>query len=214
MTIINSSTNRGYPSDVAFSSAVKAIQSEKGSRTGYAKMEQSRGWNTTITPDLARVISELDMFYLGTASAAGQPYIQHRGGPAGFLKVLDEKTLGFADFGGNRQYISVGNLSENSQAIIFLMDYVNLLRIKVWGRARVVEGAPDLLERLSDPQYSGKVERAILFEVEAWDMNCSQHIHRRYSEQEFAPVVEQLKSKIASLENELQQLRAAQKIAN
>ncbi|HBN78255.1 MAG TPA: pyridoxamine 5'-phosphate oxidase, partial [Planctomycetaceae bacterium] len=168
-----------YPSDVAFTSAVKAIQSEKGSRQSYAKVEQ-HGWKTTVTPDLKSFLSELDMFYLGTANSAGQPYIQYRGGAPGFLKVIDEKTLGFADFGGNRQYISVGNLSENSRAFIFLMDYVHGRRIKLWGNARVVEGDGVLEEKLRDSDYPGKIERVILFEIEAWDINCPQHIHKRF----------------------------------
>src|SRR6056297_2415779 len=128
-----------YPSDVAFTTAVKAIQSAKGSRQSYAKVEQ-HGWQTTVTPDLELLLSELDMFYLGTANREGQPYIQYRGGAPGFLKVIDEKTLGFADFDGNRQYISLGNLSENSKAFIFLIDYVHSRRIKLWGNAKVVEG--------------------------------------------------------------------------
>jgi predicted pyridoxine 5'-phosphate oxidase superfamily flavin-nucleotide-binding protein len=127
-----------FPSDVAFTPAVKAVQQRKGSRAGYARMEAGRGWRTTVSPDLADYLADLDMFYLGTASTAGQPYIQYRGGPPGFLKVLDDKTLGFADFGGNRQYITLGNLSENPKAFLFLMDYANSRRVKVWGTARVV----------------------------------------------------------------------------
>src|SRR4051812_8817843 len=127
------------PSNVAFTSAVKAIQEQKGSRKSYARMEREVGWETTVTPELATFISGLDMFYLGTANAEGQPYIQYRGGSPGFLKVVDKKTLGFADFGGNRQYVTLGNLSENPKAFIFLMDYVNAQRIKLWGQARVIE---------------------------------------------------------------------------
>src|SRR5262249_59689335 len=133
-------------------------------------------------------LARLDMFYLGTASAEGQPYIQYRGGSPGFLKVLDDRTLAFADFGGNRQYLTVGNLSENPKAFIFLMDYANSQRVKLWGTARVVEGDSTLEERLRDSDYPGKVERAILFTVEAWDVNCSQHIHQRFSQRQIAPV--------------------------
>lgn len=186
-------------SDVAFTPAVKKVQSEKGSRASYARMEQGTGWKTTVTPKLAAFLSGLDMFYLGTASAQGQPYIQYRGGPAGFLKVVDEKTLGFADFGGNRQYVSIGNLTENPRAFIFLMDYVNAQRIKLWGRARVVEGDPALLERLGDRAYPGAVERAVLFEIEAWDVNCPQHIHRRYPASVVAPAVEKLQREVGEL---------------
>lgn len=194
------------PSDIAFTPAVKAIQSRKGSRSGYARMEQNGGWQTTITPDLAEFIANLDMFYIGTASAEGQPYIQHRGGPPGFLKVIDDRTLGFADFGGNRQYITLGNLNENPRAFLFLMDYVNRRRVKLWGAARVVEGDSQLEKRLRDSKYPGKVERAILFTVEAWDVNCPQHITPRYSESQIAPMIEQLRSRVAELESEIERL--------
>ena len=160
-----------YPSDIGFSPAVKAIQAEKGSRDSYAKMEQRGGWKTTVTPELETFISQLDMFYLGTASAAGQPYIQYRGGAPGFLRVIDEKTLGFADFAGNQQFISLGNLSENPKAFIFLMDYVHSRRIKLWGNAKVVEGVAALEQRLRNQDYPGRVERVILYEFEAWDIN-------------------------------------------
>ena len=170
-------------------------------------MEQSGGWRTTITEELAGFVADLDMFYLGTASADGQPYLQYRGGPPGFLKVLDGRTLGFADFGGNRQYITLGNLSENPKAFIFLMDYENRRRVKVWGCARVVEDDPTLLERLVDKDYPGQPERAILFDVEAWDVNCPQHIHRRFGERRIAPVIEQLQTRISELETEIAKLR-------
>jgi predicted pyridoxine 5'-phosphate oxidase superfamily flavin-nucleotide-binding protein len=196
-----------FPSDIAFTPAVKAIQDEQGSRQSYARMERSHGWQTTITPELAEFVAGLDMFYLGTANAAGQPYIQYRGGPPGFLKVIDEQTLAFADFGGNRQYITVGNLSENPKALIFLMDYANGQRVKLWGTAKVIDNDPELLEKLRDPGYSGKVERAILFHLEAWDVNCSQHIHQRYSARQMAPVIEKLQERIRELETELDKTR-------
>src|SRR5580693_9822282 len=148
------------------------------------------------------------MFYLGTANAEGQPYIQYRGGSPGFLKVLDDRTLGFADFGGNRQYITLGNLSENPKAFLFLMDYANRQRVKVWGTARTVEGDAGLDNKLGDPAYPGKVERAILFTVEAWDVNCPQHIHRRFSERQIAPVVEKFQARIAELEAEVERLKS------
>jgi predicted pyridoxine 5'-phosphate oxidase superfamily flavin-nucleotide-binding protein len=198
--------NREFPSDIAFTHAVKLQQKLKGSRSSYAKMESYSGWETRITPDLAHFLSEMDMFYLGTANAAGQPYIQYRGGSPGFLKVFDEKTLAFADFGGNRQYITLGNLSENPRAFIFLMDYANRQRIKVWGHAKVIEDDPALLTRLKDTDYHGKAERAIVFEVEAWDVNCPQHIHERFSKRQLAPVMEQFTSRIASLEQRLREL--------
>ena len=199
------------PSDIAFTPAVKAVQERKGSRHSYARMEQKHGWQTTITPDLTAFVASLDMFYLGTANAQGQPYIQHRGGPPGFLKVLDEKTLGFADFGGNRQFITLGNLSENPKAFLFLMDYSIQMRVKLWGTARVVEGDAKLLEKLSDPTYPGQVERAILFTIEAWDINCSQHIHPRFTDRQLSPVVEQLQARVKELEAELEASKSMQK---
>jgi predicted pyridoxine 5'-phosphate oxidase superfamily flavin-nucleotide-binding protein len=196
-----------YPSDIAFTPAVKAVQAAKGSRAGYAKAER-RGWRTRVTPDLAEFLAGLDMFYLGTASAEGQPYVQYRGGSPGFLKVLDERTLAFADFGGNRQYLTLGNLSENPKAFIFLMDYANQQRVKLWGTARVVEDDAELLDRLRDPDYPGTVERAIVFTVEAWDINCHQHIHKRFSQREIQPVIEQLQHRITELEEALAKLRS------
>lgn len=197
-----------FSSDIAFTPAVKGIQSEKGSRASYARMEEGGSWETNVTAELKAFLAELDMFYLGTSNVEGQPYIQYRGGPPGFLKAVDEKTLGFADFGGNRQYITLGNLSENSKAFIFLMDYARSRRIKLWGRARVVEDNPELLEWLSDRSYSGKPERVILFDLEAWDVNCPQHIHKRFSQRQIAPVIEQLQAKIAELESKLRTLES------
>ena len=194
---------RQYASDIAFTPAVKAIQNRKGSRSSYSKMEERGGWQTAVTPDLEAFLSELDMFYLGTSNSEGQPYIQYRGGSPGFLKVVDEKTLGFADFGGNRQYITLGNLSENPKAFIFLMDYVNSRRIKLWGAARIVRDDPEILERLRDPDYPGKVERVILFEIEAWDVNCPQHIHKRFSQAAVDSVVKQLRSQVKELQAKL-----------
>ncbi len=197
---------RSFSSDVAFTPTVKAIQTRKGSRASYARMEASGSWETTVTPELEAFLAELDMFYLGTANAAGQPYIQYRGGSPGFLKAVDETTLGFADFGGNRQYITLGNLAENPQAFIFLMDYARSRRIKLWGQARVVEDDPALLDRLRDPAYPGKVERAILFQIDAWDVNCPQHIHKRFSQKQVAPAIKQLQGRIAELEAEVRRL--------
>ncbi|MCH7957868.1 MAG: pyridoxamine 5'-phosphate oxidase family protein [Proteobacteria bacterium] len=194
-------------SDIAFTPAVKAVQERKGSRKGYARMEAKGGWQSTITDDLAHFIGERDSFYLGTASADGQPYIQHRGGPKGFLKVVDEKTLAFADFKGNRQYITAGNLTENDKAYIFLMDYANRRRIKIWGRARVVVDDPELLERLADAGYEAVPEQAVVFEIEAWDVNCPQHITPRYTEQEMGSIVAPLQARIGELEAQVAALR-------
>jgi uncharacterized protein len=197
-------------SDIAFTPSVKEVQERLGSRESYAQMEENGGWEPTVTPELADFLAERDSFYLGTASAGGQPYIQHRGGPKGFLKVIDERTLGFADFGGNHQYITLGNLAENDRAFLFLMDYAHRRRVKVWGRARVVENDPDLIQRLSVPGSRGRPERAILFHVEAWDVNCPQHITRRYSEGEVAQLIQGLRDRIDELENELRTIRAGQ----
>ena len=198
---------QNIPSDIAFTPAVKAIQQRKGSRHGYERMENGRGWQTTVTHELADFLAELDMFYFGTANAQAQPYIQYRGGPPGFLKVIDDHTLGFADFGGNRQYITLGDLSENPKAFIFLMDYANSQRVKLWGTAQVIDNDPDLLKRLSDRDYPGKVERAILFTIEAWDINCQQHIHQRFSQRQIASVIEKLQERVRELEEELATMR-------
>jgi predicted pyridoxine 5'-phosphate oxidase superfamily flavin-nucleotide-binding protein len=198
---------REYPSDIAFTPAVKAVQAAKGSRASNARAER-RGWRTRVTPDLAEFLAGLDMFYLGTASAEGQPYIQYRGGRPGLLKVVDERALVFADFGGNRQYVTLGNLSENPKAFIFLMDYANQQRVKLWGTARVIEDDPGLLDQLRDPDYPGKVERAIVFTVEAWDINCSRHIHKRFSQRQVQPVIEQLQRRIAELEEKLAKMQS------
>jgi predicted pyridoxine 5'-phosphate oxidase superfamily flavin-nucleotide-binding protein len=194
-------------SDIAFTPAVKAAQQKRGSRDNYLRMEQRGGWQLEVTPELETFIGERDSFYLGTANAAGQPYIQHRGGPKGFLKVIDSKTLGFADFVGNAQYISVGNLDENSKAFIFLMDYPNRGRIKIWGTSEIVEGDDTLLQKLTDDAYKGKSQRSFLFHIEAWDVNCPQHILPRWTEEEIAPIVKSLKSRIEELERENRRLR-------
>jgi len=195
------------PSDIAFTPAVRALQAANGSRTSYARMEKSQGWSTEVTHDLASFLAELDMFYLGTANYVGQPYIQYRGGPKGFLKVLDSRTLAFADFDGNRQFISTGNLSENPRVFVFLMDYANQRRVKVYGTARVVTDDPELLGRLHDESYDARPERAIVIKLEAWDANCPQHIHPHLLESEVAPMVESLQKRIATLEAELAVMR-------
>ncbi len=198
-----------FVSDIAFTPSVKAEQERRGSRPGYQKMAERRDWKDTVTADLAAYIAERDSFYLATTNGEGQPYIQHRGGPKGFLKVIDERTLGIADYGGNRQYITVGNLAENDKVSLFLTDYPNRQRVKIWARARVVEDDADLLARLSDPGYVAKPERAVLFTIEAWDVNCPQHITRRYTEDQIAAAVAKLQARIAELETEVEALRAA-----
>ncbi len=197
-----------YPSDIAFTPTVKAIQLAKGSRHAYVNIELGDGWQTAIEPELMEFIARLDMFYLGTANASGQPYIQYRGGSPGFLNVLDEKTLAFADFGGNKQYITLGNLQENPKAFIYLMDYTTSTRIKLWGTAKVIGDDKELIGKLTDPSYPGKVERAIVFTLAALDINCHQHIHKRYSLQQINPVIEKLEGRIAELEAEVKRLHS------
>jgi uncharacterized protein len=196
-------------SDIAFSPAVKTVQERRGSRAAYARMEQKGGFATTIEPGLADFIADARSFYLATASKDGQPYVQHRGGPPGFLRVLDERTLAFADFGGNRQYITAGNLEENPRALIFLMDYANRRRVKIWGTARVVEHDAALNARLLPAGYRARVEAVILFTVEAWDANCPQHIPHMLFAEDVALVVDELKARVASLEAENARLRAS-----
>ena len=194
-------------SDIAFTPSVKAAQARRGSREAYARMEQRGGWQSKVTEDLADFVAGRDSFYLGTASADGQPYIQHRGGPKGFLKVLDDQTLAFADFTGNTQYVSLGNVDENDKAYIFLMDYPKRRRIKIWGTAKYVEDDEELLSQLNDAEYGGRPERAILFHVTAWDVNCPQHITPRWSEAELSSVIGELQDRVNELAAENARLR-------
>jgi predicted pyridoxine 5'-phosphate oxidase superfamily flavin-nucleotide-binding protein len=189
-------------SDIAFTPAVKAVQERRGSRAGYARMEQKGGWPTTITPDLASFIARADSFYLATANQAGQPYVQHRGGPKGFLKVLDDKTLGFSDFKGNRQYITAGNLAENPRAFIFVMDYAHRRRVKIWGEARVVDADADLIQRLFPDGYDAEAEQAILFTVKAWNANCPQYIPQKFDAGDVAAALATLEARVRALEAE------------
>lgn len=189
-----------YTSDIAFTPSVKAIQEKFHSRNSYASMEKFGGWQSEITEQLTKFLSSMDSFYLSTSNSSGQPYTQHRGGPKGFLKTIDNKTLAFADFSGNRQYITAGNLSENDKAFIFLMDYPNKTRIKIWGTAKVIEGNKELLESLSNDSYKARLERVIVFTVEAWDANCRQHIQQRFTEEDIKSITNPLENKIAELE--------------
>jgi predicted pyridoxine 5'-phosphate oxidase superfamily flavin-nucleotide-binding protein len=194
-------------SSVVFTPAAQAAQELRGSAKAYAARLE-HGFPDTVTPELAAFISEQDTAFLGTASAQGAPYIQHRGGPKGFIKVIDAHTLGFADYRGNRQYITLANLSENDRAYLFLLDPARKQRIKLWGRARVVENDPALVERLFDKGYKAKAERVILFTIEAWDVNCSQHIVTRFTEADIAGALDTVQNKIAELEAENTRLRA------
>jgi predicted pyridoxine 5'-phosphate oxidase superfamily flavin-nucleotide-binding protein len=187
-------------SDIAFTPAVKAIQARKGSRDAYARMERSGGWSTQITPDLAAFLAAQTSAFLATANADGQPYIQHRGGPPGFLVPLDARTIGFADFRGNRQYVTLGNVAENPKAHLFLIDYANRRRVKIWGTLRAVEDDAALVARLMPPGYAAKPERALLFAVAAWDANCPQHIPQRFEAADVAEALAARDRRIAELE--------------
>ncbi len=196
-----------YSSDIAFTSTVKEIQARKGSRRGYARMEEGGSWQTMVTPELASFIGQQTSIFFATANKEGQPYIQHRGGPPGFLRILDEKTIGFVDYKGNRQYITQGNLVENPKAYLFLIDYMLRRRVKIWGEARVVEGDDALLARLMPEGYGARPEQVILFTVEAWDTNCPQHIPQRFEAADVAKALAERDEHIKALEAEISTLR-------
>ncbi|MBZ9699825.1 MULTISPECIES: pyridoxamine 5'-phosphate oxidase family protein [unclassified Mesorhizobium] len=198
-----------FTSDVAFTPTVKAIQARKGSRQAYSRVEERGGWQSVITSDLAAFIEMQTSVFLSTANGVGQPYIQHRGGPAGFLKMLDEKTIGFADFAGNRQFITQGNLADNPQAFLFLIDYAHRRRVKIWGSARVVEGDAELMARLMPRDYAARPEQVILFTVATWDANCPQHIPQRFEAADVAAALAERDRRIERLEQEVARLRQA-----
>ncbi|GAA0265219.1 pyridoxamine 5'-phosphate oxidase family protein [Alteraurantiacibacter aestuarii] len=189
-------------SDIAFTPAVKALQTARGSRASYARMEDRGGFRTRITDELADFIAAVDTAYLATANAEGQSYAQHRGGPRGFIRLIGPATLAFADYTGNRQYISAGNLAENDKAFLFLMDYAHRRRIKIWGRARVITDDAVLIEQLLPEDYRARAEQAILFEVEAWDINCPQHIPIKIDAADVAETVSRLEARIETIEAE------------
>jgi len=193
--------------DIAFSPSVKAVQERRGSRATYARLEQNGGWNSKIDAAVAEFVAGMRSFYLATASKDGQPYVQHRGGPRGVLRVIDETTLAFADFAGNRQYVTTGNLAENPRAMLFLMDYQHRRRVKIWGQARVIEDHPELIARLFPENYRARPEAAILFTVEAWDTNCPQHIPQMLFAEDVAAASDALNERIAALEAENAMLR-------
>lgn len=195
-------------SDVAFTETVKAVQSRKGSRRGYARMEQGDGWETAITPELAALLADQTSVFLATANAAGQPYIQHRGGPRGFLRALDDHAFGFADFTGNRQYITVGNLADNPRVHVFLIDYARRRRVKIWGEARVVDDDPALLARLSPEGYDARPEQAVVIRVTAWDVNCPQHIPQRFEAADVAAALAERDRTIAERDRTIAALEA------
>jgi len=197
-----------YSSDVAFTPTVKAIQARKGSRDAYAHVEQNGGWRTEIDDNLAAFLGETNSIYFATASADGQPYIQHRGGPKGFIRILDKNTIAFADYGGNRQYITQGNLTNNPKAHIFVMDYAHRRRVKIWGEARVVDDDPALLQSLMPAGYRARPEQVILFRISAWDTNCPQHIPQKFDAADVAAALAARDARIAELEAELAKLKS------
>jgi uncharacterized protein len=197
-------------SDIAFTSTIKALQTARGSRASYAKMEERGGFRTEITNELIEFLGQIDTAYLATTNAVGQPYAQHRGGPKGFIRVVGEHTLAFADYTGNKQYISTGNLAENDKAFLFLMDYAHRRRIKIWGRARVVGDDPALLEEIMPGDYRAKPEQAIIFDVEAWDMNCPQHIPVKLDAADVAAALSNFEARVAELEEENARLKGTQ----
>jgi predicted pyridoxine 5'-phosphate oxidase superfamily flavin-nucleotide-binding protein len=204
---------RTFSSDVAFTPAVKAIQARKGSRDAYAQVEQRGGWRTEIDAQLAGFLATRDSMFLATANADGQPYIQHRGGPKGFIRILDKNTLAFADYSGNKQYITQGNLSENPKAHIFLMDFTERRRVKIWGEARVVDDDPALLRSLTPQGYKARPEQVILFRISAWDTNCPQHIPQKFDAADVAAALASRDARIGELEAELAALKAAAPVA-
>lgn len=198
------SADHRYPSDVAFTPTVKAMQQRMGSRATYARVEAEHGWRTALTPEIARFVEAQTSVFLATANAEGQPYVQHRGGPPGFLRVLDDHTIAFADFSGNRQYITLGNLADNPKAHLFLIDYARRRRVKVWGTARAIDDA-ELIAQLMPGDYRAQPERAIVFSVEAWDMNCPQHIPQRFDADAVEAALATRDARIGTLETEAAQ---------
>lgn len=192
-----------YSSDIAFTPAVKAIQTRKGSRHGYARMEQGGSWESSITAELQAFIALQTSFYMATVNVDGQPYIQHRGGPAGFLRVLDEHTLAFVDYSGNKQFISQGNLSENPKVHLFLMDYAHRQRIKIWGEAKVIEADRELIAKLMPTDYQARPEQVFVIAITAWDANCPQHIPVRFEAVKVQEALDARDQRIRALEAEL-----------
>jgi hypothetical protein len=209
------STTQTYSSDVAFTPTVKAIQARKGSREAYARVEEHGGWRTEIDDKLAGFLANTNSFYMATATADGQPYIQHRGGPKGFIRILDKRTIAFTDYAGNQQYLTQGNLSENPKAHIFIMDYAHRRRVKIWGTARVVEDDPALTESLMPKGYKARPEQVIVFTIAAWDTNCPQHIPQKFDAADVAAAmaeanarIEARDARIAELEAEIAKLKS------
>jgi uncharacterized protein len=202
------STTQTYSSDVAFTPTVKAIQARKGSREAYARVEEHGGWRTEIDDKLAGFLANTNSFYMATATADGQPYIQHRGGPKGFIRILDKRTIAFTDYAGNQQYLTQGNLSENPKAHIFIMDYAHRRRVKIWGTARVVEDDPALTESLMPKGYKARPEQVIVFTIAAWDTNCPQHIPQKFDAADVAAAMAEANARIEARDARIAELEA------
>jgi predicted pyridoxine 5'-phosphate oxidase superfamily flavin-nucleotide-binding protein len=197
-----------YSSDVAFTPAVKAIQTRKGSREAYAHVEEQGGWRTEIDEKLAGFLANTNSFFMATATADGQPYIQHRGGPRGFVKILDKNTIAFADYAGNQQYLTQGNLTENPKAHIFIVDYAHRRRVKIWGEARVVEDDPALTQALMPKGYRARPEQVIVFKIAAWDTNCPQHIPQKFDAADVAAAMAEASAKVEARDKRIAELEA------
>ena len=194
--------------EIVFPPSACAAQTQRGTREAMRHFTDRHGFPREVNETFIQFLSRLNSFYIATATAEGLPYIQHRGGPRGFLRVLGPTTIGFADFRGNRQYITVGRLGENSACCLIMTDYARQARVKLWGRARIEEKDKALLKQLTDPSYPARVERAIIIEIDAWSENCRQHIPRRFDADEVIAAIEDLSKRIQSLESENQTLRA------
>jgi predicted pyridoxine 5'-phosphate oxidase superfamily flavin-nucleotide-binding protein len=199
--------------EIAFTPTVKSVQAAMGSRDAYAKREARPDSDPrdTLGENERAFIEDRDSFYMATVSETGWPYVQHRGGPVGFLRMLDAKTIGFADYSGNRQYVSVGNLLKAERVSLFLMDYANKARLKILGRVRLIDADDrETLDKLIAPGTKARIERGMMIAIEAFDWNCSQHIPDRYSEADVRQVVSAMQDKIAALEDELKRLKAVE----
>jgi predicted pyridoxine 5'-phosphate oxidase superfamily flavin-nucleotide-binding protein len=192
-----------------FTPVIKALQERHGSRRQYARLENAAGSPDRLGPDEVSFIAGRDSFYMATVGETGWPYIQHRGGPKGFLKVIDDRTVAFADFAGNKQFVSAGNLSIDARVALIMVDYPAQARLKILGRVQILEGNPakELIERLRDPSYKAAVERVMLIRVEAFDWNCPQHITPRYTADEIQDALKPIEERLHKLEQENQRLR-------
>jgi len=198
-----------YFGSLVFTPVVKSLQEKYGSREQYQRLEKSRSSPARLGPDETAYIGERDTFYMATLGSSGWPYVQHRGGPKGFLKVIDESTLAFADFRGNKQYISTGNLMTDDKVALILMDYPRQLRLKVLGRVQIFEGekAKEWLKKVRDPGYQAVAERVYVIQVEAFDWNCQQHIIPRYTQEEIREAIAPFEKRMQMLEQENERLR-------